>query len=82
MSNADFQYTVRRCRSDDTLFGPIHCGCDINGAPCYETLCKQRINGNWWILGNEGKEPITCKKCLDAMAPNAEIRDGFAVPLE
>lgn len=73
MSKNDVRYVVSRCRSDDTLFGPIHCGCDVNGSPCYETLCGQRIDDHWWILGDRDDGQITCKKCLAEFRPNAEL---------
>ncbi len=73
MSKSDIRYTVSRCRSDDTLFGPIHGGCDVNGSPCYETLCDQRIDDHWWIIGDKDITSITCKKCLAALMSNVAV---------
>jgi hypothetical protein len=72
MDKSEARYTVSRCRSDDTLFGPIHGGCDVGGSPCYETLCGQRIDDHWWIIGDMdyGHGQITCKKCLAELRPN------------
>jgi len=63
-------YTVRRCKKDDTLYGPIH------GSPDGDvTLCGQETDHNWWILTNDFSGKITCKKCLEKCPQ--ERAEGF-----
>ena len=62
-------YTVSRARSDNTLFGHTHIGIDVNGSPCYETACGQRIDEHWWII-SASQSPVTCKKCAGLAQPD------------
>ena len=53
------EYTVCRCRKDDTLYGHKHGSKDGQ-----TTLCGQVLDENWMIINNTFDGEITCKKCL------------------
>ena len=52
-------YTVSRCRSDDTLYGPVHWSADAT-----VTFCGADLSVNsWWILSNDFSGDANCRKC-------------------
>ena len=55
---APIVYTLRRCRKDDTLYGPSHGSSDGN-----VTLCGIETDHHWWIVTNAFNGLVTCKKC-------------------
>lgn len=55
-------YTIRRCRADDTLYGPVHWSADAK-----TTFCGLDLSNNlWWVLSNDFGGEATCKKCIKA----------------
>ena len=54
------RYSVRRCRKDDTWYGPSH-GTNDNVSA---TLCGKKIDKNFYITHNDFSGVIDCKKCL------------------
>ena len=55
-------YTVSRCRSDDTLYGPIHWSADAE-----TTFCGLDLSGHlWWVMSSNSKGYATCKNCIKA----------------
>ncbi len=53
-------YVFSRVRAtSDKLYGATHAASNP-----FDTLCGLETDQNWWLISNEGKGKITCKKCL------------------
>jgi len=66
-------YLASRCRSDDSLYGPMHGSCDAD-----KTLCGLDIDWKWWILNTEKSDgvKVTCKKCLSKTEKESSNEDA------
>jgi hypothetical protein len=79
LNKNEFEYTASRCKKDGSLYGPIH-GADSHYGfkrndfigiflPSMTTLCGVALDGDgkWYILTNDHKGEVTCKKCLASL---------------
>ena len=55
------QYTVSRCRKNNTLYGPIH---GFDGALTQCGIDTRSNAKDWWVVTNARNGVVTCKKCL------------------